>query len=160
MNLTQKKITLTQLQKSDRLMTGELMELRAVIETLRREINEAEGILDNSSTQVKVEKNIIERAAMKSSVKSKIIGLFNEVNKPLKLKDINHRLNDESAENIQNFREVMRSMQRVKRVRLMKINNSNKLAFWVLPEWIDLINNTLYSQYQIPDMEGMKITFE
>ena len=164
MELTDKKITLSVLMEMDKIDTEKIQVRRAIISKLKREIDEDEGLLqpielpsDDTSVLNQKQKRDFRELAKKTALE-----YLTDQKKPVRLSDIQEHVNEKLGIVI-NIREFLRSMQLNRKIKLMKINSNNRLAFWVKPDWIDKDNNTLYDEYKtdiLLDNLDDKITFE
>jgi hypothetical protein len=77
--------------------------------------------------------------------KKEILAIFDRLKRPLKMAEIREEL--EKTGDAYAVRDKIRTMHRSGILKQMKINDSNQLAYYVKPEWIDNETNLLKEKF-------------
>lgn len=81
-----------------------------------------------------------------NSVKKQIIQIMDSIAMPIKFNDLQAEYAKVSNSDYA-IRDTLRGMNKQGVVRILKINNSNKHAYWVKDEWIDKDRELLLNDY-------------
>jgi hypothetical protein len=68
--------------------------------------------------------------------------------RPLKIAELENGIEENGNERPIELGRSVRKLQREGYIRLLKINDSNKLSFWILPEWVNPEDNTLRDEFK------------
>ncbi len=107
----------------------------------------------NKTTQqtIMVATPLIEPTLFRSvyNTKKNILSIFDALKRPLRMAEIQDEYTKDKELGKFHVRETVRSLHAQGLLKLMKLNGSNKEAYWVKTEWIDSETNKLK-----PDMDG------
>lgn len=89
-----------------------------------------------------------------SSLQTQILAALDLAKRPLKMTEIGDTIYKQTGQSI-DVRETVRGMNKNYKIVLMKINNSNKMSFWIKPEWYDREKKFIKDEYKLENMDIM-----
>jgi hypothetical protein len=93
----------------------------------------------------------------KLQIRKVILEIMDKINVPCKMNDIQDEYKKITGVDY-NIRENVRSLNNQGLLKLMKVNNSNRNAYWVKTEWIDednIIDNAIKTEHKFEGFDAM-----
>jgi hypothetical protein len=87
-----------------------------------------------------------------TNVKAQCIYVLDLIGKAVKMSDIQDKYNELAGKEF-SIREFVRGLQRQGIVKLMKVNGSNRLSYWVKSEWISVDGKMLRDEFKPADFD-------
>ena len=128
---------------------NELHRIDLLIAKYQSELQGLTAVVLKDSTEVSKQettKTTTENSFPVSTPQAQILYVLEKTNLPMKMAEIAEAIKKETGEYVEQMADIVRKMHKAGSLKMLKINNSNKMSFWILKDWYNKENNTLKSR--------------
>ena len=132
----------------------EISDIDVIIDKLRSQLksNEFPKATEPVTNDVSIPLQSTPLFPVTASLQAQILAAFDMAKKPLKMGEVAETIQNQTGQ-LFDVRETVRGMNKNFKLILMKINNSNKLSYWIKPEWYDKESKGIKNEYKLENMD-------